>query len=172
MAQSPEDRDLQRKLEVLELFAEAQGGRNVGARPMDEAEGTTASDSIHQQVAGHRGSTVLGAALRGAGIVPPGLDYHAHHIVPRGMKGAETAREILERADIGIDSAENGIWLPGNSAAVNADGSHIHQGIHSGQYLNHVTRILAAAERDAGPVGVQAAMTRLQQRIHDANADT
>jgi hypothetical protein len=170
MAMVPNNRDLLRKQEVLEEFAEAQGGRKVGARPMDQIEGTTIGDDINLRVSSHQGSTVLGAALRAAGIAPPGSGYHAHHIVPRGMQGAQRAREILERAGIGIDSAENGVWLPGNSSAVNADGSLIHQGIHSGQYLNHITRILAGAETGRGSEAVRSAMARLRQRIHDATA--
>jgi hypothetical protein len=78
----------------------------------------------------------------------------------------------LERAGIGIDSASNGVWLPGNASAVNADGTHIHQGIHSAQYLNHITRILAGAEAGQGPEGVRSAMARLRLRIHEATASS
>ena len=139
---------------------------------MDEIEGTTIGDRINLPVSGQRGSAVLGAALKAAGIMPPGTDYHAHHIVPRGMNGAQRAREILERAGIGIDLAANGVWLPGNSSAVNADGSHIHQGIHSRQYLYHITRVLAGAEADGGSRAVKSAMVRLRNRITDATAES
>jgi hypothetical protein len=172
MATEPTERDLLRMMEVLQEFAEAQSGRMVGARPMDEIEGTTVGDDIDLPVTAQSGSAVLGAELKAAGISPPGTDYHAHHIVPRGMRGAERAREILERAGIGIDTATNGIWLPGNSKAVNADGSLIHQGIHSRNYLRHITRILAGAEAAGGRNAVWSAMTRLRQRIHDATAQS
>jgi hypothetical protein len=105
MADEPSARDLERMIEVLQLFAEAEGGRIVGARVMEDIEGTTTSEYIDLPVTVERGSTVLGAALRAAGIMPPSTSYHAHHIVPRGMKGAQRARDILEAADIGIDTA-------------------------------------------------------------------
>src|SRR5262249_7260644 len=46
MSDQPTERDLQRMMEVLQEFTEAQGGRTVGARPMDDIEDTTVGDDI------------------------------------------------------------------------------------------------------------------------------
>jgi hypothetical protein len=165
-----EDRDLQRKQEVLEQFAEAQSGIGVGARPQDDLEDRSITDTPNRRITGLRGSAALGAAMLAAGIRPPGTGYHAHHIVPRGMNGAARAREILEKCNIGIDSAPNGVWLPGNFYAVNADGSMVHQGIHSAEYLALITRTLAGAYAGGGQKAVESAMTRLRQRIHEARS--
>ncbi|WP_043361562.1 AHH domain-containing protein [Belnapia sp. F-4-1] len=172
MAQAPKSPDYIRRQDILEIFAEAQAGRNAGARPDDDTEGLTIRDDINVRISAPRGSAILGAALRAAGVYPPGHGYHAHHIVPQRIQGATTARGILERADIGIDSAENGVWLPGTSSAVNLDGSHIHQGIHSAEYLNQLTRILAVAEKTQGSEGVRSAMARLRLTIHEAEAQS
>ena len=150
--------------EVLEQFAEAQGGRKVGARPMDEIEGTTIGDRINLPVSGQRGSAVLGAALRPAGIMRPGTDYHAHHIVPRGMNGAQRAREILERAGIGINSAANGVWLGSNSVHSRCRRLAYPPGHPLPAVGYHITRVLAGAEADGGSRAVKSAMVRLRNR--------
>ncbi len=41
----------------------------------------------------------------------PSSDYDAHHLVPWRHWRADTARKILEKFKIDIDSAENGMWL-------------------------------------------------------------
>jgi hypothetical protein len=164
-------RDASLKLEVLAEFVEAQSGRKAGARLPDHPEGTTVRDSINPRIAAYRGSKVLGAELMAAGIVPPGTGYHAHHIVPRGMRGAEAARQVLEQAGIKIDSAENGIWLPGRFSTVNVDGTLVHNGMHSRQYLGHITRILAGEYAAHGSEGVISAMTRLRLRIQEASGE-
>jgi len=72
MSGEPTERDLLRMMEVLQEFAEAQGGRIVGARTMEDIEGTTVGDDIDPRISGQSGSAVLGAALKAAGI-PPAL---------------------------------------------------------------------------------------------------
>jgi RHS repeat-associated protein len=165
-SRSPRSRENDRRAEILEEFAEAQSGRRTGARTGDP-EGTTVSDTLNPPTRVSRPSEVLGAALRRAGILPSGSGQHAHHIVPQGMGGAERAREILARAGIDLDSALNGIWLPGNSRVVNVAGTTIHQGVHSREYLAEITRILAGAESAGGAEGVRNALGRLQQSIHE-----
>jgi len=56
-------------------------------------------------------SDALGKALEQAGEVrPPNSD--AHHIAAGKKKVAEPARKILEQYGIGINDAENGVFLP------------------------------------------------------------
>lgn len=158
-----------RTKEVLELFTEAQSGLKTGATPKEGKIECThkLSKGPNPRTGRSKPSSALRQQLIEAGDFPPGRGHHAHHIVPRGMHGAERAREILRRAGIGLDSALNGIWLPGNAQTINVEGRTIHAGIHSGEYLGEITRILAGAETSGGEKAVQAAMERLKLGIQE-----
>jgi hypothetical protein len=159
-----------RQLEILQLFAEAQEGHKTGAQPIEHTEGMVVGRNIDLSVAVSKGSAILGANMKRAGYFPPGDNFHAHHIVPQGMAGASRAREILRKADIYIDSATNGVWLPGRFSTVNVDGNLVHQGMHSPEYLREITRILAGEMSHRGEVGVRSALVRLRHRIQNADA--
>jgi large repetitive protein len=59
----------------------------------------------------HNSSYQLGCNLRDADEDPNTPNPEAHHIVPEGHPLAASARAILRSLGIGIDSAENGVWL-------------------------------------------------------------
>lgn len=132
-----------RRLEILEEFAEAQSRRQHLSQP----EGTQGiSHTPNPRTSGsHRPSDLLGAALERAETRLPG--HHAHHIVPEGMPGAENARAILERADIGINDAPNGVWLAGTPQVGNPTGGAVHSSIHTPRYIEELTQRLTEAER-------------------------
>ena len=59
----------------------------------------------------HNSSYQLGCNLRDADEDPNTPNPEAHHIVPEGHPLAASGRAILRSLGIGIDSAENGVWL-------------------------------------------------------------
>jgi hypothetical protein len=97
-------------------------------------------------------------------VRPPG--HEAHHIVPKGMKEAEKAREILDKADIGINDAENGIWLPKESSTVNEFTSEIHSKVHTPRIIGLITKQLEEGAKD-GPEGVRRALRNIQKTLSD-----
>lgn len=96
-----------------------------------------------------------------SGPRPP--DHEAHHIVATADKRADRAREILVAADIDMDSAANGIWLPKTMLKrTTADAASAHKPIHTDKYFKNVTRRLeAAAER--GPEAVADALVEIYE---------
>jgi len=67
---------------------------------------------------------------------PPGpVPAAAHHIVAGNAKAAARAQAVLRAFGIGINSAENGVWLP----------QSVHEGMHTGAYYKEVNRLLAQA---------------------------
>jgi Domain of unknown function (DUF4157)/A nuclease family of the HNH/ENDO VII superfamily with conserved AHH len=98
------------------------------------------------------------------------LNHAAHHIVPKGMKEAEDARAILRRASIGINDAENGIWLPNDYSVVNTTTGEIHASIHTQRYIAWITDMLKEAEHSGGPDSVRRTLEQLQALIGDASA--
>jgi len=57
-------------------------------------------------------SKALRKNMIAAGEIEPSYRNAAHHIVAGSSKKAEEARKILSKYNIGINSAENGIFLP------------------------------------------------------------
>ncbi len=56
-----------------------------------------------------------------------GID-HCHHIVPKGAKKAQQAREALQRLGVDLDDAINGVALP----------KEFHQGVHTDDYYKAI----------------------------------
>ena len=80
--------------------------------------------------------------MESAGTVrPSGTD--AHHIVAGGAGSAAEARAILARFDIDINAAENGVFLPSNTASVSLSGSAVHSRVHTDAYYSEVNRLLS-----------------------------
>jgi hypothetical protein len=59
----------------------------------------------------HNSSRQLGCNLTAAGEEPNISNPEAHHIVPESHPLAVGARTALDQSGIGIDSAENGVWI-------------------------------------------------------------
>lgn len=74
----------------------------------------------------------------------------AHHIVPKNegrvwaSKYAKEARAILESCQIDLDSADNGIYLPGKAAGAQCSGSY-HKTLHTAKYYEDITLRLSKA---------------------------
>jgi len=68
-----------------------------------------------------------------------------HHVVSHTDVRAEEARKILAKFDVGIDSADNGVFLPGTTKAPNPKGKAVHSTVHTDRYYKAVE----AAIKDA-----------------------
>jgi RHS repeat-associated protein len=88
-------------------------------------------------------SRALGAALEAAGVGRP-AGTAAHHIVAGGAKAAAAARLVLQRLGIGINSAHNGVFLPGRAGSALAPAA-VHAGGHSNVYYRAVNQALSGA---------------------------
>ena len=100
------------------------------------------TDSLSRQQKGN--STKLGKALEDTGVVRPD-NSAAHHIVAGNAKNqfAVESRKILDKYNIGINSAENGVFLP---TGENSLGATIHAGRHHNSYYENVYNLLSRAE--------------------------
>jgi hypothetical protein len=83
-------------------------------------------------------SKVLGDNLEAVGKIRPD-NAAAHHIVAGGENyiNAEAAREILKKADIDINEAANGVFLPKGSKYV-IDESIAHTKVHTHSYYDNL----------------------------------
>jgi hypothetical protein len=103
---------------------------------------------------------ILAAALEKAGM-PRRPGDEPHHIVPTkgGGEAGERARAVIERAGIGGDEADNGVWLPRTTMdprtvpqtapidpRIAPEGLSRHQTIHTKRYYEELARRLEAAE--------------------------
>jgi hypothetical protein len=84
-------------------------------------------------------SQTLGSNLRAKDEQPNPGD-HAHHIVPEGSQGTDlpAARDKLEKLEIRINDAENGVWLPGN----------VNQKLNNSLYNDMISRAILEAPND------------------------
>lgn len=95
----------------------------------------------------------LDAELIDAGMPPDPDDCDAHHIVPKneGRKWAKSyadnARQILESCNIDIDSAMNGIYLPGKDASRSKCHGSYHKTLHNKVYYEDIHSRLQGAYR-------------------------
>jgi hypothetical protein len=105
---------------------------------------------------------------RAEGPCPPG--YEAHHIVPDDMREAEEARQVLKKAEIGIDDPINGICLPRSTYTPNVESTLVHETMHTPEYCGYINRFLSDAHESGGRKGVTAALAQLKINIYEASA--
>ncbi|NJK32036.1 MAG: hypothetical protein HC927_06220 [Deltaproteobacteria bacterium] len=99
----------------------------------------------------HNGCGKLRRALGGANIAP---GYEAHHIVAKNAKRARPAKEVLDKFGIDLDSAINGVLLPGNKSLAKATGQAYHKGLHTNAYYAAVNRLLGGATSKNGAIRI------------------
>lgn len=85
---------------------------------------------------------VLRRRMRAAGIEEPEKPFAAHHIVAGKAPGANKAREILDKFEILINDANNGVYLPTDP---NANWGTYHRSLHTEEYYKKVTAMLSDA---------------------------
>jgi hypothetical protein len=94
-------------------------------------------------------SNALRRALEKAGEIRP-PDSDTHHMVAGKKKEADSARSILERFGIGINDAENGVFLP----------SKQHDPLHTRQYYDAINRALEPAQSREDAIRILGAIKR------------
>jgi hypothetical protein len=100
-------------------------------------------------------SKILGKNLGTENKLDPGDE--AHHIVAGEVEKypeATEARKILNKAEVGINDAENGAWLPGPNVPKNKQvGRALHRSLNNAKYHKEVLKRLRRATDglDDGP---------------------
>lgn len=61
-----------------------------------------------------------------------------HHVVSHSDWRAEEARKILQKFGVGVDTAENGVFLPQNTTVPNPKGKAVHSTVHTNAYYEAV----------------------------------
>jgi len=156
------EKELQLKRDVQNIFHEGQqlaDPRSEGALEGTHDVGTTTKPRLKEL----SDAEMLAAELTKAkGPRPPG--HEAHHIIPKGMKEADEAREILREAGIGINDVENGIWLPKDSSVPNVSTVEIHSKVHTSRAIKNMTAELREGAKE-GPEGVRRALQRISETL-------
>jgi hypothetical protein len=89
----------------------------------------------------------------------------AHHIVSGNPRELETARNILAKHKIDINSHWNGVYLPRQK---NMQGTY-HNGGHSSQYYTMVNDMIVEADKKGGKTGVLNALQKIRQGLANGN---
>jgi hypothetical protein len=105
----------------------------------DERDGETAEEEEADP-----SSRELDRALEAAGHVKP-EGAATHHIVAGRAPLAARAREILQKFGIGLNDAENGVYLPRDRFSSNPTGAAVHTRVHTRAYYQAVTAALRRA---------------------------
>lgn len=126
------------------------GMRALGPTFDIAAENFMASQGLLLRAKGSGSSTtisssrLLGEALEAAGDVRY-AESAAHHMVAGTAQAAKPARSVLNQFGIGINTAENGVFLPQNLAAPNPLGAAVHSKVHTREYYETVNEIMRQA---------------------------
>ncbi|MBK9266783.1 MAG: AHH domain-containing protein [Polyangiaceae bacterium] len=72
-----------------------------------------------------------------------------HHIVALEDEPAREARTILDKFNIKIDEAVNGVFLPATKSSPNPTGAIVHATLRNGEYYDRVNRFLRKARSQA-----------------------
>ena len=127
---------------IVEVFSDQRERdrlERMGAVVLQSIPATTA---LGIQLERRNNSTELGRNITAATATPREQNQHAHHIVAANDRRAALARDVLERHNIGINSAENGVFLDA--------GYHSH--IHTNAYHRHVVSEVTTIGRTADAV--------------------
>jgi len=116
---------------------------------------------VHNAACGETPSSEkLGRNMEDSGIERPD-ETAAHHIVAGSDPRAAIARGILKKAGIGINDAENGVFLPRFLTSLNEDGSMVHSTLHTDDYYKAVDNALL----NAPPGGVPDALEDIRSQL-------
>ncbi len=94
-------------------------------------------------------STILKAELKNCGVEDPPYEFASHHIVGATESRAKEARDILAEVGIDINSAANGVNLPGAKARGDkrVTTESFHTGRHKEVAIKETNKIIAMAKR-------------------------
>lgn len=110
--------------EILETIVEEQK-RGVRA---ELPEGTNkVTTTLKPRLSASEPSEVLAKKMIDSGIPFPGEGFEAHHMIPEGDPRAEWVKNMFDEADLSLNEAYNGIWLPRGKDVVNPEGVLRHE---------------------------------------------
>ncbi|MER6590908.1 AHH domain-containing protein [Micromonospora purpureochromogenes] len=75
----------------------------------------------------------------------PATPHSPRHIVAGNSVKADPARQQLGKFGIGVNSAENGVWLPRNLKSPNPNGMSVHSKVHTDDYCKYVNELMGGA---------------------------
>ena len=108
-----------------------------------------------------------------AGVDEPGYNNHAHHIVQSNSTDpvSVATREHLAQHNVSINDADNGVFLPANTATANdADSCSVpHSRIHTNHTRSEVNRRVTAQTTEAG---VRSELRAIGQEMQSGNWST
>jgi len=90
-------------------------------------------------------SAKLGQNMEDQGTTRP-AETAAHHIVAHSSPKAAAGRAVLNRFGVGINDAENGVFLPRNVNSANPNGVAVHSTLHTDEYYQSVNDVLGGAQ--------------------------
>jgi hypothetical protein len=95
-------------------------------------------------------SRILAKNIKATGEKRPVLSA-THHIVAGGAPDAESARDLLKGFGIGINDADNGVFLASNKVTALLTGSQtaVHSALHTKTYYDTVNEMLSFAKNEA-----------------------
>lgn len=85
------------------------------------------------------------------------MNPEAHHIVPENDPLAANARAVLDKHGIGIDDAENGVWL----------GHDAHRGTFPKNYVRGINDDIVNADISGGRAAVLDVLSDTKQNLKD-----
>ena len=111
-------------------------------------------------------SKQLAAALMNAGEPCP-KNSAAHHIVGETSRAAAPSRAVLEKHNIDVNGAHNGVFLPNKNNTSSMRGI-LHNGRHPNAYLDKVNRRIDAANIKGGKEEVLKELANIKQKLSEA----
>ncbi len=93
-------------------------------------------------------------ALNAAGDLEPATPHSPHHIVAGNSPKAASARAQLDKFGIGVNDAENGVWLPRSSSSPNPNGLSVHSKVHTNEYYAYVNDLMSGARNKSEALDV------------------
>ena len=96
-------------------------------------------------------SKVLRNNMINSGIAEPDYPNAAHHIVAGNSPKAEQARQVLRRFGIGINDANNGVFLP---AVKDVSSAAYHPSLHTKEYYDVVNDALSVASSKSDVINI------------------
>jgi len=89
----------------------------------------------------------------------------AHHVVGESSVRAQPARDILNKHNIDINSAENGVFLPNRNNIDTSVPGILHNGRHPNSYIDLVNSRVNVADQMGGKQGVLNELSLLNHEL-------
>jgi hypothetical protein len=150
---------------LLQGLLDAATAKRLAEQQTILQEAQDARRELFEVAQGRASSRALGVALEASGVQrPPG--YAAHHIAAGGDVRAKIARGILQKFNISINDASNGVFLPANKATQVIAGETIHSPLHTDKYYETVDKELMMAETREQAIDI---LRRIGQALQSGN---